>query len=319
MWWQWALIIALLASTVVMSTLYGLEKRHDRVERKSKPKKKANVNTAPPSEMVTRTASARGRDIHLFVNYFVSPNAERAAENRLCLDRNVELGAFRTVHLLVDGTFDQASLAHLPDVEFHVLPGRPTFADFFALAVPDAINVVANTDIEFTPSIQLTRHFDWDSTPRTVMCVSRTDRVKGDSQDAWIFHGAMHIAGADFYLGKMACDGVIANRFVAHPAVDPPSCEPVPHLRALRPRARKKHPGAAMRTQLYVICWIKRFHVVAFQPIWCAARSNGSMPHSWKISVMDIHRSPMKRTSASVHVNRNARIVCPSTRNPIML
>ena len=205
--WMIAALGLLLAGLVTMSVLYGLETRRCDCS-----------NKRSPPVTASRTGSAAGRDLHLYVNYFISPNAERNAENRLSLDRNAALGVFAAIHLVVDAEFDQAAFALPPGALFHVIPNRPTFADFFALANTIAsdrtLSIIANTDIEFTPSIALVRNYDWDG-KRTAMCVSRDDAMKSISQDAWIWAGRADVRDTAFLLGKLGCDGAIAQRFVA--------------------------------------------------------------------------------------------------------
>ena len=90
--------------------------------------------------------------------------------------------------------------------------GRPTFNDLFDLCDPDAINVIANSDIYFT---ELPPHpvcgeawalSRWD--------VDEEGRVKlwdhADSQDVWIFHGKPTGIDAPFPMGVPGCDNSLA-------------------------------------------------------------------------------------------------------------
>ena len=93
------------------------------------------------------------------------------------------------------------------------LIGRPTFAQMFAMCLPDHLNVIANSDI----------HFD-DTLPTKIpeghiYALSRYDK-RGDtlvpwhgrdSQDAWMVQGGPWHIQADFTMGIPGCDNVIAH------------------------------------------------------------------------------------------------------------
>ena len=88
---------------------------------------------------------------------------------------------------------------------------RPTFTELFELCKPDALNVIANSDIYFDATLPASL------APRIVDAISRWDRAgdavvpyhKRDSQDAWIVYGRPDIT-ADFTMGVPGCDNRLA-------------------------------------------------------------------------------------------------------------
>lgn len=161
------------------------------------------------------------RPVHLFINFFESSSTERHAENLLCLERNVALASIDVIHCVVD---DMSHFQPLQErwgdkVVWHEHSGRPLFKDFFALFLEDTINVLANTDIEFTPSLELVKSFPW--TNRVMFAVTRADEEMlvnpTASQDAWMCLGrpVLQPNFANFYLGKAGCDNALAWQFQA--------------------------------------------------------------------------------------------------------
>lgn len=121
-------------------------------------------------------------------------------------ERQAEL---RDVWRMNDGLFD---ITTIPD-------GRPTFTYLFTLCKPDAVNIIANSDIYFYPEDLMTlAAIPWTSS----MCfaLSRWDiDVNGnatlwehsDSQDAWIVYGTAKAVNADFTMGVAGCDNRLAH------------------------------------------------------------------------------------------------------------
>ncbi len=94
--------------------------------------------------------------------------------------------------------------------------GRPSFRELFALCDPGEINVIANSDIRFDPSIRFALHCAgrpvclalsrWD-----VQADGRSVRDKSSwSQDVWVVQGRPEIH-ADFPQGTPACDNALAH------------------------------------------------------------------------------------------------------------
>lgn len=124
--------------------------------------------------------------INLFFNYYKSE--ARQKEIDLCLEKNKEV-------------FDRVI----------VFEGKHTFEKMFSFSenYPNDINVFCNSDIYF-PSIQslnnikanecyaLTR---WDKQGDSIKFLNRKD-----SQDSWVFRGAIKNIKANFYSGMWGCD-----------------------------------------------------------------------------------------------------------------
>lgn len=90
--------------------------------------------------------------------------------------------------------------------------GRPTFNDLFDLCDPDAINVIANSDIYFT---ELPPHpKPWEAWALSRWDVDADGNVKlwdhADSQDVWIFHGKPIGIDAPFTMGVPGVDNALA-------------------------------------------------------------------------------------------------------------
>lgn len=92
--------------------------------------------------------------------------------------------------------------------------GRPTFAQLFAMCKPDALNIIANSDVYFHEPIihhpkeghvwALSR-WDVDTEGRAKLWDHR------DSQDAWIIYGEAKPIEADFPMGVAGCDNRLAR------------------------------------------------------------------------------------------------------------
>ena len=118
---------------------------------------------------------------------------ERWEELRTCWDRN-------------DAAFDAVTVA----------PGRATFNEMFALCRPDAVNVIANSDIYFErTSLDLMDEICGNE----CFALSRWEPIKlgghmlwdhPDSQDAWCFRGIPLGIDAPFTMGIPGCDNKLA-------------------------------------------------------------------------------------------------------------
>lgn len=97
---------------------------------------------------------------------------------------------------------------------------RPNYRELFDIAEalnPEGINIVCNTDIFYLPAdIKRLKKVTWDN---RVLALSRWDvQKKGnpilythpDSQDSWIFKGALKNVDCDFKIGIPGCDNKIA-------------------------------------------------------------------------------------------------------------
>ena len=144
--------------------------------------------------------------ISLFINYFISNNAERQAE----IDRCVHLN----------------HLNPLIDRIVFVYPkekgnDRPLFEDYFdkirKMSGEDDINIISNSDIFFDQTLRLVFNMD----KNTVYAISRweveSDGSKrmfdntGGSQDSWVFRGIPRkTLRGDILIGVDGCDNRLA-------------------------------------------------------------------------------------------------------------
>jgi len=159
--------------------------------------------------------------IHLYINFYLSDNKERNEENQFCVMKNALLKDVDQIHVVVDDKQDYEWLKKIYGDKLcvHVQAQRPTFRDFFDVAnqhtsEDNCINIIANTDIEFTPSLQKLKHFSWEN---DVFCITRNDVTDNapNSQDAWVWKGKINMLPhhGKFYLGKAYCDNAIAHQF----------------------------------------------------------------------------------------------------------
>jgi hypothetical protein len=140
--------------------------------------------------------------INVFVNSFIHPNPQRAAEIQKCIQRNVV-----NIHIAYFGLSN---------------PARMTYQNFFdeinERTSDDDINVVSNIDIYFDDTIANLNKIDANQ----FVSLSRQEvRKDGTSyplnvyvakwcQDVWAWRGKIRISGADFCLGVWGCDNRIA-------------------------------------------------------------------------------------------------------------
>ena len=107
---------------------------------------------------------------------------------------------------LNDGVFDAVTAPK----------GRPTFSELFALCKPEAVNVIANSDIHFERTgLDLMDEICGNE----CFALSRWDGGKAggyrlwdhaDSQDAWVFRGIPQGINAPFTMGIAGCDNKLA-------------------------------------------------------------------------------------------------------------
>lgn len=136
--------------------------------------------------------------IYLFINIYTDKDSRRDDELKKC-------------HSLLKAN---------PFIEMIPVGGRPTFDEFFKLAnctPKGSVVAISNSDIFFDETIQLAENIKENE----VYALSRWDIQKDgssklfnrwDSQDTWIFRTSIkEIPGADFTMGIMGCDNVIAH------------------------------------------------------------------------------------------------------------
>ena len=139
------------------------------------------------------------KQINLFVQIYKSENTERQKELDECLEINKSLN--------ING---------VPYFNIIEITERLTFKQIFDLTAKynNCINIITNSDIFFNETIINARWLN----PGDCWALSRWD-VSGniatlfdrkDSQDVWIFNGAVNCNGGDFCLGVPGCDNRIA-------------------------------------------------------------------------------------------------------------
>lgn len=182
--------------------------------------------------------------MNLFVNLYRDSDAERDRELQACLAINVASGLFERIVLL---------------------GGRPTFNDFFAQMhrYPDDVNVLANADIWFNPTLKLADGITARQCYALTRWEERPDRSlshygHSDSQDVWIFRGAPKVVeGADYHQGIPDCDGRTAYllRRKGYEVTNPSGSIHAVHMHASQVRnyllsGRGKARGAPKRVRL---------------------------------------------------------------------
>jgi len=184
----------------------------------------------PTALFLSSMTSQRSRPpICLFTPYFRASTSERQQELDECLQRNADCEEIDRIFLLVDD-------GHPPPVrsaKIEVLPcaSRPTYRQWLELTAqqpPEAISILANTDIYFDDTLGRLQHAFRE--PETFMALSRYDRVEGNlvpheaphwSQDTWAVRAGSPILPSlmrllDVPLGVPRCDNKVAYLFAIH-------------------------------------------------------------------------------------------------------
>jgi hypothetical protein len=157
--------------------------------------------------------------IVLYVNFYTDKSSVRQQELVHCQCMNGQLNSIDQIYMIVD---DVERYKHwktdYPKIQLHFMSSRPTFTDFFKLSNqtqnhPQQINIVANTDIYFTSSLDKLKTFNWKN---RALCLSRQDTIINYSQDVWAWQGPMKniSSQSSFFLGIPGCDNRIA--YVLH-------------------------------------------------------------------------------------------------------
>ncbi len=145
------------------------------------------------------------KKINLFVQVYQSNNEARQKELDACLRINKELN--------VNG---------VPYFNIIEIKERLKFNEIFELIkqYPNDINIIANSDIYFNETILSCRFMNKND----CYALSRWDYRNGlaklfyrkDSQDVWIFNGAVNCNGGDYHLGIPGCDNKIAYELMSN-------------------------------------------------------------------------------------------------------
>ena len=161
--------------------------------------------------------------MRFFVSFYNdSADKYHNVEIRDCLTRNATASFFDEVHVVCEDAESEAFIrANYPDtVKIHRVSARPTYKVMMGFADTDAqdgdINILANADIIFTPSILMLRYLELTS---TVVCLQRWEHenerasihVKNSSQDVWCWKNQIEdIDSFDFQMGLPSCDNRLA-------------------------------------------------------------------------------------------------------------
>ena len=153
--------------------------------------------------------------IHLYTTFYKEKKSARRQELLSCLEKNLSNATFTKVTIFNEG----ADLSQLEQPKLKLIPidNRPSYQDFFNYIKlqkePEAIHIIANTDIYFDQHIAVLKHLDLNN---KVLALSRwdaADTIKpklynhNDSQDVWVFKGPVkQQLKADFPLGVPRCD-----------------------------------------------------------------------------------------------------------------
>ncbi|MCK9567853.1 hypothetical protein M0R72_02735 [Candidatus Pacearchaeota archaeon] len=149
--------------------------------------------------------------INVFVDNFIHPNEERAAEISRCIDLNKSNTNFN-YHLLNS-------------------PERMSYQSIFnrinEQTLGDNVNVIANIDIYFDETVLLLNKIGENQ----FVAISRYESESADldpqtakySQDVWAWKGRVRIENANFYLGVLGCDNRIAAeaQLVGYEVINP--------------------------------------------------------------------------------------------------
>ncbi|WP_146591349.1 exostosin domain-containing protein [Puniceibacterium confluentis] len=170
------------------------------------------------------------KKIHLYTPYYLSEDYDRQAELDRCLEQNLAVAGIARIFLLVDD-------GHTPPVsseKLTIVPitSRPRYSDWLELTAqhsPDAISVLANSDIYCDDTITGLRAL-FASAPQALVALSRYE-VAGQevslhpnprwSQDLWAVDGSVPVPEAvrqklDIALGVPRCDNKISYVFSVH-------------------------------------------------------------------------------------------------------
>ena len=156
--------------------------------------------------------------IQLYTTYYNEKNELRKNGLLACVKNNAQNPFINSVTVLNEGD-DLSSLSE--KIVNRSVTKRPTYNDFIQItkqnSQEDTIHIIANTDIYFDRNIGVLWHLDLKNTCITLARWDTTESEKpilynhNDSQDVWIFKGAIKSAlNADFPLGVPRCD----NRFL---------------------------------------------------------------------------------------------------------
>lgn len=166
----------------------------------------------------------------LITTLHTSCDPRRATEFIACLKANLAHPAINAVKVLLE-TKSDGDYGLLKDIQHEKLEiittdKRPFFSDLFKIANQcgdNQVAIICNGDIYFDEDSNLERAHEIDS--RQFWTISRYNEHKSEkwvlhhraaegSHDAWIFRTPIRQFPADYHLGILGCDAIIAQRAV---------------------------------------------------------------------------------------------------------
>lgn len=161
--------------------------------------------------------------IRFFVSFYTdAADKYHNTEIRDCLTRNASSSFFDEVNVICEDAEAETFIrANYPDsVKIYRVSSRPTYKTMIGFADMEAqdgdINILANADIIFTPSILMLRYLEMTN---TVVCLQRWEhendrvsiQVKNSSQDVWCWKNQFEdIDSFDFQIGLSSSDNRLA-------------------------------------------------------------------------------------------------------------
>jgi hypothetical protein len=167
---------------------------------------------------------------NLIISLYNEKNKQRAAEYKLCLEKNIDHPLINQIHIVYDTTKDDnvnelLRFLESKKVYIHLVSDRPSYGYCFQLAntlMPHSNVIVSNADIFFNDTLCELQFYDLSNKflaiTRWNVCQDGKLRIFGsmysprsDSQDVWIFRTPLKQFENDgIKMGLLDCDGRIA-------------------------------------------------------------------------------------------------------------
>lgn len=174
--------------------------------------------------------------MRLFVPFYTdTTDPHHNAEMRDCLVRNASTTFFDEVHVVCQDA-ESENTDYPSTIKIHRVSARPTYKTMMSIVETDAadgdINILANSDTIFRPSILMLRHIELTN---TAVCLQRweteNDRVsiqiKNNVQDVWCWKNQIEdIDPFDFLMGVPSSENRLAYELksmgynIVNPCID---------------------------------------------------------------------------------------------------
>lgn len=195
---------------------------------------------------------------NLFILYWSSQNFERNKEILDTVEKNIRSKLFDSITIFTDEESQK-------DLNFKnaktIVGPRKTYQDIFDYSndnfdSDENINILANSDIEFDSTINLTDEMLKEDFLALTRYNRETNELEkshydpfSDSQDVWIWKGYNKLKKCEFYLGTLGCDNKIAFRsFVSEYSVRNPSKS----IKTYHNHESKARPGSSSDSNMRV-------------------------------------------------------------------